>query len=179
MLEVAAAVDAPQVAVERVLVERLAHRRVHARDDHPGVHPRGALDADLVDLSAARRILRFALRLPRGVLLGRNGVRGELVGHLARRGFADRHGLGQVVEVGRREVAEFREDEDVLGLQRRERRAHVLLGEDVDHLPDDADDRGDLFARHERRAEIHRDHHIGAHLARDVDRRLSTRPPST
>ena len=58
-------------------------------------------------------------------------------------------------------------------LQLLQRTADVLLGQDVYHLQRDAEHRSDLIGPQQRRAEVDRDDHIGAHLARDVDRQIA------
>ena len=82
-----------------------------------------------------------------------------------------------MVEVAERKIAELGLDKDVLRGEHRDRGAHVLLGEDEDHLPRDAEHGSQLLARQERRAEIHRDDHVGAHLAAMSIGRLLVSPP--
>ena len=71
-----------------------------------------------------------------------------------------------------RERPELRRDEHVLRLQGQQTLAHVLFGQDVDHLPCQAAQRTQCFAPRQRRADVHHYHHIGTHGARHVYRQV-------
>ena len=92
------------------------------------------------------------------------------------RRLADRNGFRQIVEIGCGEIAEIGLDQDVRRLEQGERGADVLLGQDVDHLASDTEERVELAALHQRRAQVHRDDDVGAHRAGDVHRQVVGEP---
>ncbi|MCY1217734.1 hypothetical protein D9M72_296590 [compost metagenome] len=176
VLEVAGAEQPPHVLVERGLVERLARLGLHHRRGNLGVDAVQRRHLDRIDRPRVGRRHRLLRRAQLRILRRRQCQRREAIGHLACRGFADGDGGGQVVEVGRGKVAERGLDQDVGRAQRGQRGAHVLLGQDVEHLARHADDRGQLLALHQRRAEVDGDDDIGAHRARHADRQVVGEP---
>ena len=81
-----------------------------------------------------------------------------------------------MIEIRGGKIAQLRQDKNIGGPQRRQRKLNVLLGQDVDDLAAHAEDRVELIARRQRRAEIHRDDDIRPHRPRDVDRQVVGEP---
>ena len=135
-----------------------------------------ALDRDEVELLGELlwRHLERALEL--GVSLRRVGERGELREHGLRGLLAQLDEFRRGGEIDEGEIAQVGRDQDVRRLQRGELRAHVLLGEDVEHLRRIPHDRLQLVARHERRADVHRDDDVRAHRAHELDRQVVDEP---
>jgi hypothetical protein len=128
--------------------------------------------SDFVDRSCVLARGDQLARAQRGVFLRRKTQARELVGDLARGRFADRNGLRQMIEIAGGEIAQLGQDQDIGGLERRQRKLNVLLGQDIDDLAADTEDRIQLLARCQRRPEIHRDDHVRPHGPRDVDRQV-------
>ena len=87
-------------------------------------------------------------------------------------GFALGDQLARLGEITGGERAERWRDQHVVRLQRGEAALHVLLGQDADHLRGQAADRAQRVTAGQRRADVDRDHDVGAHRARDVDRQV-------
>ncbi len=97
----------------------------------------------------------------------------QLRRHLSRGRFAGLCGFGEAIEAGRGHVLEIRRDEHIARPQLGERLLDVGLGEDGEHLLRDGQQRSDLLALEQRRADVDRDHDIDPELARDVDRQVA------
>ncbi|MNF79092.1 hypothetical protein D3C84_612980 [compost metagenome] len=108
VLEVVGAVEAPHVAVEGGLVDRLASLGVHGRLRGLRVDALEVLEAHLVDRTQVGYHGDQLALAQRGVFAGRDGESGESVGDLAGRNLTEGGDLFQMVEISGREVAEFR-----------------------------------------------------------------------
>ncbi|MCY1219310.1 hypothetical protein D9M72_312790 [compost metagenome] len=172
VLEVAGAEQAAHVLIQRGLVDRLPGLGFHHRGGVVRVDALQRRQPDLIDRAGVGRLHRLLPGAQFRILRRRQRQWRKAVGDLARGGLADGDGCRQVVEVGRGKIAQRRLDQHVGGPQRGQRRTHVLLGEDIEHLAGHADERGQLLTLHQRRAQVHRDHDIGAHLARHVHRQV-------
>ena len=137
-------------------------------------------DTNLRDdrLGAARH--GTALREVPAIRVRRQRIRREGRRNTTRGFFAELDEFRCRREIGIRESAEVGRDQNVLSwAEQRKRRADVLLRQDVDRLRGQADQRRELFARHQRRSDVHRDNDIGAHLAHDIDRQIVDEPAVT
>ena len=112
----------------------------------------------------------------RGIRVLRQRIPAQRVRGRARRFFADCDEAFDLREIERRQLAQFRGDQHVARREQRELRAHVLLGQDVDRLLRDADERRELLARQERCADVDGDHHIRTHRPDEVDRQVVDEP---
>ncbi len=111
-------------------------------------------------------------RKQRRILLGRKRELGQPVAELARRGLAGRDRRGPMLEVGCREISQFRSDQDVIGAQQGERFFLVLLDQYVDDAARDPNESAQVLGLDHRGLQVDHDGHVGAHAARDVQRQV-------
>ena len=171
-LEIAAAVDAPQVLGDRFLGDLVARPGLDHAGEHRRIGAHQSLEADLVD--AAERFVRRAHlpRAQRGVLLLRQAVAAQQVGLAARRGLAERDGLLHALEGADAQVAQRGDDQHVAPAEAGDLAVDGLLAAQVRQLSDDGEPRGDVLELARRRADVDGDDHFAAGLAHHVDRQV-------
>ena len=170
---VAAGGQAPGVALGRVRIEGDARTGFEHWQVAPRLGGGAALESHCRDGRVGRRGRSVAFRP--GRVGGRwQGQCGQALGwRLRLRGVASqRDELGRAVEVGRAQPPQRRADQEVDLLQQGEAALDVLLGEDVDHLRRQADDRAQRLAPADRRADIDGDDHLRAEPACQRDRQV-------
>ncbi len=138
-----------------------------------GVGALGAFDSHRRDRTVVVGGPAGAARFPRGISRRLPRESRKAFGHRATGGFPAHDQLRAAIEIDERHAAQVGRDQDVLGQEEPERDAHILLGEDVDHLLRDTECRGERLAREQRRADVHRNDHFRAHFARHLHREVA------
>ena len=134
----AVAVDAQHVPVDTRIVDRIAALDAQMTLDGGRIDPLQTVDHDGVDGRRRLADIGNVLR-PGGILVGTHGQSAQAFGHGFRRGPAAIGRFRTSLEVARGNALQIGLDVDVARLEQRQRTAHVLLGQDVDHLRRDGE----------------------------------------
>ena len=163
--------QAPRVALGLLLVERLSGGGFEDIGKAFRIGEFGALESherQLRRLAFRGRVrqapLRVSARFER-----QGGQSGQLGPHT---GLALGDQFPGALEITGTEFAQRGCDQHVLRVEAGDAALHVLFGQDVDHLGRQPAHRRERVPAGERRADVHCNHHIGAHGACDVHRKV-------